>query len=646
MDFRPTLDVRDGEERKDEMRTTLLRLTRCSGCEGISPFRGATRRISLFFGAFTLVALAMGLSPVPASAQGNCVQDEYQAAGNSQKLNCTANDVRVAKAINVRGLDGTPLTTCNAGSNFSFIADFLVQTTAKSTRSNIGLYFATAAGQTTALTGQCSDNIIPPNDPLNTCSALTSGGVLCGSTHYDELDDSPDNCGDSSSTDPTVCLNANNQVVSCTDSSVAATFPSTQIVTVEVDNMACPAAGEQVTLPNCTSWQIPGKTILCQASPHFYPYPKDTNGHAEAIPGSPSKCNCDTIPLGITSQSPNVDVVKNCTTPNGSSNWALPGPASTISGCTLTPEGGDVTYTVSITNASNFGDITITQVCDSQYGQIYTASGVTPSCAKGALCTTGAGTGCANSTTCSSSTLADISTTGSCTFTVTQAEAVTVKDTASVLGQGLSGGGSFGPISSNEVDVTSNEAATTGTITKSYVSTNNVCATVRYNVDVKNTSAGGTDETMTLSALSDNTFGDITKYTGSTPTPNMLVLGTTCNVATSSPGLGTLSGLMGAGAFPYTLPVNGGDYTCQFDAQFCAAPSSITTTAGTCDIGSGTCTTGKTGSCGKDADCDITCTGIQHSNQVSATLTGDEGVTDVVSLTPGALTVNECINPQ
>jgi hypothetical protein len=232
----------------------------------------------------------------------------------------------------------------------------------------------------------------------------------------------------------------------------------------------------------------------------------------------------------------------------------------------------------------------------------------------------------------------DISTTpGSCTFTVTQAEDKTVTDTVSVGGEGLAGGGSFGPITSNEVDVTSGEADTTGTITKSYVSTNNICATVRYSVDVKNTS--GADETMSLSALTDSVFGDITKYT---TTGNSKVLGTTCGVAS---GVGTLTGLGGAGTLPVTLAVNGGDYTCQFDASFCGAPATIVTTAGKCT--SGYCSAGlpDTTQCTSDSQCNTTCTGIQHNNTVSATLTGDEGATDVVTLTPGSLTVNECINP-
>jgi hypothetical protein len=129
---------------------------------------------------------------------------------------------------------------------------------------------------------------------------------------------------------------------------------------------------------------------------------------------------------------------------------------------------------------------------------------------------------------------------------------------------------------------------------------------------VNNTS--GADETLTLSGLTDDKYGDITKFPGGT------VLGTTCGVAKNSAGLGTLSGSSGAGAFGTSDAViqPGGDYQCQFDAQFCMAPGTVTLPNNS------------------------TCKGIFYTDTVSATLTGDEGET--VSLTPGALTVDQCIS--
>src|SRR5207249_3101125 len=108
------------------------------------------------------------------------------------------------------------------------------------------------------------------------------------------------------------------------------------------------------------------------------------------------------------------------------------------------------------------------------------------------------------------------------------------------------------------------------------------------------------DEILNLSAFNDIAFGSITTVHGG-------VLGTTCGVASGSPGLGSLSGSTGAGALPTTISVNGGTYTCRFDGQFCSA------------LDASGCFT--------------------HSNTVSATLTGDEN--EVVSLTPGAFNAGD-----
>jgi len=554
--------------------------------------------------AFALLALALLATPAFA---GNCLQDEYNLSAK-QKLGCTANDVRVAKVINVRDpISGKPILTCTPGT-FSFLADFLVETTSTSSRSNIGLYFQKNPEATDALTGTCSDNILTPaNDPK-----------------YEELDPQtnskggavPDNCGDTSSTDTAVCLDANNLVVACSGAHTQ-TFPSTQVVSALIKDFICPSDlpnGTQLSLPNCTSWQIPGGTIQCNSNDGTYESAL-FKGAPAAVPGTPSKCNCATIPLGITVQQPDVTVAKDCTITGAS-------PAQDhLSKCTLTPEGGDVVYTVTVTNKSSFGTVTVNQVCDDQYGQIYTATGVTPSCAKGALCSTAAGTGCANSSTCSSSNMAGISTTGSCTFTVTQAESKDITDTVNVSGVGDSAG-SFGPRSSGSVEVVSNEAPSTAKITKGLDSTVAACATERYTVDVANT--GTLDEDLTLTGLSDSYFGSITTTHG---TGDGAVVGTTCSVPQGPLAAGT------------------GDYKCTFDGQFCHTFGSIVLTAGKCSGTGGTCTAGlpNNTSCNVDADCNVTCMGIQNSNKVSGSFTGDEGTSDTtVTVTNNTFTVNEC----
>src|SRR6185369_3451805 len=124
-----------------------------------------------------------------------------------------------------------------------------------------------------------------------------------------------------------------------------------------------------------------------------------------------------------------------------------------------------------------------------------------PSCSAGTV-------GSDSGTTCSGVTIA-ANGSASCTFTATQAEDVTIQNIVNMRGHG-STSGTFGPTASNQVTVVSHEAPTTGTITKSLVGTNAGCATVRYGVEVKNTSASGTDESLNLSAFNDSAFGSIT----------------------------------------------------------------------------------------------------------------------------------------
>jgi len=430
-----------------------------------------------------------------------------------------------------------------------------------------------------------------------------------------------------------VCLDANNGVVPCSGPHTQ-TFPSTQVVSALISDFECPGnlpSGTQLSLPNCTSWQIPGGTIQCNSNDGTYESAL-FNGAPAAVPGTPSKCHCDTIPLGITVQQPGVIVQKACEpgtntiTPNSSTPTFNPGnpnavppvaPTQSPTKCTFSPEGGTVTYYVDVTNESNFGTAVVDQVCDDQYGQIYTATGVTATCAKGTQCSTGIGTGCASGTTCSSANLGNISTSGQCTFTVTQAESKDITDTVSVSGHG-STAGSFGPTSSNSVEVVSGEAASSATITKGHDSTRAACATERYTVDVANT--GANDESLTLTGLSDSYFGSITTTHG---TGDGAVVATTCNVT-------------------QPLPASTGDYQCTFDGTFCHTFGTIVTTAGVCN--GTTCTAGRTGSCVTNADCNITCNGIQNTNKVSGSFTGDDGETGTsfITVTDNTFTVNEC----
>lgn len=250
------------------------------------------------FGAVLLGALA--LFAQPASAQ-TCIQDK---AGRS--LVCTANDVRIAGAENIRNLDGDPLETCVRGQTLSFIADFRVLTGATA-RYDIGLFFASDGdpNHDGAHSGVCSVNKIDPKNPAT--------GL--GSANYMNLD--LDGCGD---------IN---------------TASNPQIVTVRVDNVACQDsdANQLLNLPNCTSW--------AQNSGGVCTTPDDT------VPGSPSKCNCDkAFNIGIRVETGSIEVTKDAT------------PAS------LPEPGGEFTFSVGAANSAGFTSVTLDRICDNHYGTI------------------------------------------------------------------------------------------------------------------------------------------------------------------------------------------------------------------------------------------------------------------------------------
>ena len=496
---------------------------------------------------------AISIFAVPLMAQ-NCLQDEYTASGQSQKLNCTANDVRIAEVTNIRDpLTGATLTSCIQGARFNFIADFEIVTSSDKPRENIGLYIATSS-TTQALTGSCVDNIVSPQ---HQCPSAASG-ILCGSDNYHEADAAPDNCGDTSKLDNSGTFGA-----------------AAQKVTLEIDNFLCvpPAGSTTLVLPNCTSWQVPGKQLFCYSPPPNYPY------ETAAIPGSPSKCNCAVIPLPITPVTPTVTVAKSC-------NTALSTGTGLVS-CDAGVEGSTVTYHVGVNNTTNFGDIVVDQICDSAYGRVFRASTFTgPACLAGSV-------GSIASTTCSALDIAQGGS-GSCDFTAVQGELASVTDILSVSGHsGISTGQTFGPTESNSVTVVSEDAPTTATVTKGWTANLSACINVRYNVDFTNTS--GADESLTLTTLTDNSFGEIA------PTKSASILGTTC-------------------VMPQTI-APGGKYDCTFDAQICGNLTNITLPGGGA------------------------CTGFTHSNTVSGTTTlEDTGTGASYTETDHGLTLNECIS--
>ena len=320
--------------------------------------------------------LAVGgllLGAQPASAQ-SCIQDVWKAHGNTQSLTCTANDVQVAFADHIRGLDGQTLTQCTSGTTFSFIADFHVVLTAQ-TRYDIGLYFATDGdpNHNGATTGTCDANVILPpfTDP-------NIPGVTFGSANFVQLDSGGDTCGEIDATH------------------------NPQVVTVKVDNALCvDSDGDgNVNLPNCTSWRTSGQNALCTSS-------------FDAFPGSPSKCNCDigfNVPIFV--ETGTIEVTKDVTDP---------------ANATRDEPGGQFTYTVTVENTATVTSVTLDKICDDKYGTIANATGT--ACPAGTV-------GSIDSTTCTVPQPLAHGASYSCTFkaTFTANGPTSLTDTVTVSG--------------------------------------------------------------------------------------------------------------------------------------------------------------------------------------------------------------------
>ena len=256
---------------------------------------------ALAIGAIGVMGFIGAAPPVLADL---CIDDQWKAHdGNTQDLTCTANDVRIAEANNVRELNGDPLTECNGGSTFDFIADFTVELTAQA-RHDIGLYFATDADPNSdgALTGICDANLV-----LAQYNDQKIPGVTFGSDDFVNLDpfltpaskaEPNDICGD---------IDA---------------VHNPQVVTVLVENASCTDTDGDgfVNLPNCTSWRQPGSNETCDEV-------------SDAFPGSPSKCNCDiafNIPVlvetptgSLTKQATKAVVIYSVTVFNDGTHFAL-----------------------------------------------------------------------------------------------------------------------------------------------------------------------------------------------------------------------------------------------------------------------------------------------------------------------------------
>jgi hypothetical protein len=445
-----------------------------------------------------LGVLAVGgllLESQPASA-ANCIQDKFGKA-----LQCTANDIQVAFADNIRDVNGNPLTKCIDTQTFSFVADFHVTTTASS-RYDVGLWFATDGDPNSdgARGGTCSVNMITDQhtDPAS------PQVVTLGSAFAQNLD------GDA-----------------CRDVTTGSGWgkPNGRVVTVRVDNVLCKAAPGTnppvLSFPNCTSWSQNSGGVC--------------NTSDDTTPGSPSKCSCNagfTVPILVD-------------TGQGETEKKVTDPATASR-----PEpGGEFTYSISFKNTSQFVSVTLDRICDDKYGTIKYNAG--PACASGTV-------GSINSTDCVLPQTLATGATYSCSFKANFTSSVapaSLTDTVTFYGHDSNTPPK--PVqASASATAKISDVAPTATVTKSLDSIQ--CADVKYKVKVTNTD---TAEDLTLSALTDDGFGDITQVQGN-------VLSTTC-------------------AVPQSISV-GTYYECAFTAHFCGTSHTDKVTATVVDNDNGT----------------------------------------------------------
>lgn len=596
---------------------------------------------------FVFVLLALAVVATPAFAQTSqpaCLSDEDATiAKHLGGSTCTANDVRVAEAVNPRAADGTPIPTCFAGTKFSFIADFEVVTTATS-RQNIGFFMRTDGKTPTGATcsasspstcnsaefsGTCVDNIVSPlHDPgqagVTNCVQGGTGLQCLGSSTYTEdtatHNGSPDNCGDTHSAD------------------------SPEFITIAVNDIVCPAVGSTFLLPNCTTWWQPtDKFPNCESDPNQgWPW------EPAAIAGTTSKCNCSAVTIPITPISITATAQKACNTSitNTTAN-VTPGNAAPVL-CDEGPETGSApTYYVGITpsaTAPSGTTLVVDQVCDTAFGTVYDDNLKVNNVRVFAPCNGGTSNLAATNGNCPPTDFS--SGTGTCHFSTaalgTELSSVSDQVSASMHLQTADGTlvAKTTTLNSNSVKVFTTEAQTTTTTSKQYNSTIGACATVRYNVTVADSSTV-TEESVTLSKLSDNVYGNINACTNAncTNTGGILVLGTNCLLGA---GVGTLAGTnatLGGNnvttAGSVTIPGNQ-SYTCQFDGQFCSGNTDPNSSLPIALDGSGCMTLADTVTSTQAADEDLTNVTCEDSTGKSIPCT---------SLgTTGKVTVKECIS--
>jgi hypothetical protein len=183
--------------------------------------------------------------------EDGCMQAAYGTpVANSNKLNCTANDIRISRAVTVDP------ESCIEGETFDLTATFEVNVTAND-RYDAGFFFRidggpNARGDGTNATGDCSLSVLDPEagSPVN--------------------DEDADSCGD---------LDA-----------------GVKQVTFVIPDVLCAAAPNTnlLKLPNCTSWHSNQGTACTITDP------LSSDDLTDLKPDTKAKCVCDdnfTVPV-------------------------------------------------------------------------------------------------------------------------------------------------------------------------------------------------------------------------------------------------------------------------------------------------------------------------------------------------------------
>jgi len=431
--------------------------------------RLSTRLVFILLGVLTFGGLLV--APQPASAQGTCIEDVWKAHGNKQGLNCTAQDVTLSSAGNIKISTGgscdaqTGVCKCNSGQTVTFTADFEMDLTAD-TRYDVGFYIATGSGsgQNGAVTGQCS------------ATASLAGNTPAG--NFINLDPATpptsDVCGDI--TGP------------------LGTAHNPLFVTASISTECKAGPSGKLELPFCTTWRQPGSNELCKGTGNG----TSTN---DVYPGSPSKCNCGTLVVDILVDTAKIKVTKDVLAPG-----------------TVPETGGEATYTVKVENTASVADLILDSLADDKYGDITTVHA-----AGGGFLEVTATTCKADNDPATCQVGQTLPAGGSCTCTfkgVVPAGDAGGTFTDKVTGCGHDNFGHTGLCSTDDAVVTYTDVPEPPKLSKT--ATGKSCRIdVTYTVVVTNTSA---QDKLKLNTLNDDIYGNITQVQGN-------VINTTCGVA-------------------------------------------------------------------------------------------------------------------